>query len=309
MRHNFKKYTSCGRAGSRLLSLFLLIIMLFTLLLSGCGQEKAKEADATPSDLAESAETAKPKADIPPASTENDMMKIVVNGTGSGKKVCYLTFDDGPTENVTTTVLDVLKKHNVKATFFMLGSMIEKNPDVAKRVHKEGHLLANHSYSHRYEELYANGKNFMNEIKKVDDLIKGVTGEEPFKLMRFPGGSFSGGQYGPKKQEYKELLKKEGYYFVDWNSLNGDAEGGSRSAGQLLNRLKETVKQDYIVVLMHDAANKGTTAEALPSIIEYLEGEGYEFRRLDEIPYEENNEEEESEAEPEEEEITDDMIL
>ncbi len=308
MRHNLKKYTSCDRAGSRLLSLFLLIIMVLTLLLSGCGQEKAKEADATPSASAEPVETAKPKSNIPPASTENDMMKIVAGAEGSGKKICYLTFDDGPTESVTTAVLDVLKKYDVKATFFMLGSMIEKNPDIAKRVYKEGHLLANHSYSHQYGELYANGENFMKEIRKVTELIKEVTGEEPFKLMRFPGGSFSSGQYGGKKQQYKKLLQKEGYYFADWNALNGDAEGGSRSAEQLLNRVKETAKQDHIVVLMHDAAPKKTTAESLPSIIEYLKGEGYEFRRMDEVPYQEKSGEE-SKAEPEEEEITDDMIL
>ncbi len=231
------------------------------------------------------ATTPRPAPQIPLASAQNDLLKIAIDAQGTEEKVCYLTFDDGPTTTVTPTVLDVLKQYDVKATFFMLGRMIEKNPDIAKRVYDEGHLLANHSYSHVYKDLYATGESFIAEIEKVESLIRDVTGEEPFKLIRFPGGSHNAGAYAAEKQQYKLLLQEKGYYFADWNALNGDAEGGARSATQLVERLKATATQKNIVVLMHDAADKKTTAEALPAIIEYLKSQGYMFRRMDEIPY------------------------
>jgi len=116
-------------------------------------------------------------------------------------------------------------------------------------------------------------------------LIREITGEEPFKLIRFPGGGHNAGTYGAQKQQYKLVLQENGYYFADWNSLNGDAEGQNRSAGELLARIKETSGVKNIVVLMHDAATKKSTPEALPAIIQYLREKGYTFKRLDEVPY------------------------
>ncbi len=235
--------------------------------------------------LTEPQTTPKPAPQIPSASRENDLLKIAKEAQGTEGKVCYLTFDDGPTPTVTTAVLDVLKQYNVKATFFMLGKMIERNPEVARRVYEEGHLLANHSYSHDYQSLYATGEGFWDEIVRTEGLIRDVSGEEPFPLIRFPGGGHNAGSYAAEKQQYKLLLQEKGYYYADWNALNGDAEGGTRTASQLLERIKATATQKDIVVLMHDAATKKTTAEALPAIIEYLQSQNYEFRRMDEVQY------------------------
>ena len=236
-----------------------------------------------------SAPTAEPEPasapKIPAAAEQNDLLKIAVEAQGTEQKIAYLTFDDGPTKEVTPLILDVLKQYDVKATFFMLGKMIERNGDLAKRVYEEGHLLANHSYSHSYQELYATDQSFMAEIEKTNSLIKEITQEEPFPLIRFPGGGYNAGSYAAEKQRYKRLLQENGYYFADWNSLNGDAEGGTRSAEQLLARIKETSGVKNIVVLMHDAATKKTTPQALPAMIEYLKNKGYTFRRLDEIEY------------------------
>lgn len=229
--------------------------------------------------------TAEKVYNMPAASEENDLLKIATSVEDTEQKVCYLTFDDGPTEEVTPAVLDVLKEYNVKATFFMLGKMLNVNRELGKRAHDEGHLLANHSYFHVYEDLYASSESFIAEIEKTYQLIKDVTGEEPFKLVRFPGGGHNAGSYGAQKQEYKNVLKEKGYYFADWNCLNGDAEAALRSPEQLLQRVKETAIGRNIVILMHDAATKTTTPEALGSIIEYLKGQGYEFKRLDEIEY------------------------
>ncbi|MEE1013085.1 MAG: polysaccharide deacetylase family protein [Clostridia bacterium] len=250
----------------------------------GHGEESAKSVSGER--IPEPTPTPRPAPEIPPASEQNDLMKIAINAQGTEQKICYLTFDDGPTTEVTPAVLDVLKQYNVKATFFMLGKMIERNPELAKRVYDEGHLLANHSYSHDYGALYASGDSFLGEIEKTTGLIQGVTGEEqPFKLMRFPGGSHNAGSYAAQKQQYKLLLQEKGYYYADWNCLNGDAEGSSRTAEQLLARVKETSGAQNIVVLMHDAATKKTTADALPAVISYLQEQGYIFKRLDEIKY------------------------
>ena len=206
--------------------------------------------------------TPRPTPEIPPASSQNDLMQIAKDAQGREEKACYLTFDDGPTE-VTNRVLDVLKEHNVKATFFMLGRMIEANPGIAKRVYDEGHLLANHTYSHTYKDLYATPESFMGEVEKTTDLIRNITGEEPFKLIRFPGGGQNVGNYGEQKQQYKLLLREKGYYFADWNALNGDAEvSGTRTPDQLLSRIRETATQPNIVVLMHDA--KAKTPHLMP---------------------------------------------
>lgn len=203
-----------------------------------------------------------------------------------GVKTCYLTFDDGPTNSVTPRILDTLRRYNIKATFFMVGSLIEDNSDMARRVYEEGHFLANHSYGHNYSKLYANQDDFMNEFNTTYKLITDVTGNLGYaKIFRFPGGGYNAGSYGAAKQEYKEILKSNNVRYCDWNALNGDAEGGSPTVEQLIERVKKTTKnKEDVVILMHDAAAKSTTADALPSIVEYLIGQGYTFKRLDQAP-------------------------
>ena len=224
---------------------------------------------------------------IPPASEENDLMQIIRDS--GEEKYCYLTFDDGPTENITPQILDTLRRYNVKATFFQIGSLIKANPDMARRVYEEGHLIANHSDGHNYAKLYVSTDTFMNEINDCYEQIKEVTGEaEPFKLVRFPGGSFksSADSYSPVKQECKRVMADYGFYQCDWNALNGDAEGKTKDADELLDYLISNLDgEENVVVLMHDAAAKQATADALASIIKYFMDEGYTFHRLDDIDY------------------------
>ncbi len=239
---------------------------------------------ALPSSSPQTSAGAGVQTSIPPASEQNDLLKIAT-AVESEQKICYLTFDDGPTTSITPQILDILRRYNVKATFFQLGSLIKANGDMARRVYEEGHLIANHSYAHEYRELYASEEAFMSEIDQTYELIKQVTGDDNyFKLVRFPGGSYNAGSYGEAKQRYKPALADAGYYFVDWNALNGDAEGGKKNASQLLEGLKSSAgSKNNIVVLMHDAPGKQTTVDALPSIIEWCMEQGYEFRRLDEV--------------------------
>ena len=205
-----------------------------------------------------------------------------------GRKVVYLTFDDGPTKEVTPKVLEVLKKYDVKATFFCLGKMLAANRELAEQEHREGHLLANHSYSHNYKALYASSESFMDEISKTESIIQEISGSDTLKLMRFPGGSYNAGDHAAEKQVYKQNLKDAGYYYADWNCLNGDAESALKDVDSLVAKVKATATEDNIVILMHDAAAKTTTPQALGQIIEYLKSKGYEFRRLDQIDYYDN---------------------
>lgn len=241
-----------------------------------------------PSDpAAQNGQTQQNGMSIPSAAEENDLLEIIEN-SGQTKR-CYLTFDDGPTTNITPQILDTLRRYNVKATFFQVGSLIQANPDMARRVYEEGHLIANHSQGHEYAELYESTETFMTEVNSCYEAIKSVTdGEEPFKLVRFPGGSYnsSADSYAPVKQECKTALKEAGFYYCDWNSLNGDAEGRTKDADELLAYLQENAAgQNNLVVLMHDAAAKQATADYLGSAIEWLISEGYTFHRLDDIDY------------------------
>ena len=278
-----------------LLVCFIAIIVLIIVAISSCIHRLSSKSDndtveVSPTPITSIEPTAEPQAlnGIPLPSEENDLLKIIeAADENGGVKTCYLTFDDGPSSEVTASILDTLRRYNVKATFFEVGSIIKSNPDMARRVFEEGHLIANHSQSHNYDNLYASESSFINEVQKAEDAITTVCGEAPkMKLFRFPGGSYNAGDHASEKQTYKKTLADAGYYYIDWNSLTGDAEGRTKNAEELLGYLQSNIDTDYsAVVLMHDASTKKATAEALASVIEYLMSEGYTFKRLDEIDY------------------------
>ena len=234
-----------------------------------------------------------PNADDAAIVAENT--KGLLNGTKhypvrtDGKKVVYLTFDDGPSTTNTPQVLDILDKYNVKATFFVLGSSIDKNEEakeILKEQVKRGHAIANHTYSHDYSYLYPNRvmnvDNIISDLEKSENSMKAVLGKDfSTRVIRLPGGYWSWEGRTPMK----EAMEQDGYYNVDWNALDKDAEGKPKNADELLQCTKETVEAlgpnaDSVVLLMHDTYGKEETVKALPRIIEYLQSEGYEFRTI-----------------------------
>ena len=221
--------------------------------------------------------------------------KGLLNGTKQypvrtdGKKVVYLTFDDGPSTTNTPEILNVLDRYNVKATFFTLGKSIEANEEaknILKDTAKRGHAIANHSYSHDYSYLYPNRTmnvdNIVSDIEKSNSIMREVLGESfSTRVIRFPGGYWS----WEGRTAMKEAMDQNGYYNVDWNALNKDAEGKQKNADELLQSTKETVEAlgpdaDSVVLLMHDTYGKEETVKALPQIIEYLQEKGFEFRTI-----------------------------
>ena len=234
-----------------------------------------------------------PNADDAVMVAENT--KGLLNGTKhypvrtDGKKVVYLTFDDGPSTTNTPQVLDILDRYNVKATFFVLGSSIDKN-DQAKEILKEqvkrGHAIANHTYSHDYSYLYPNGvmnvNNIISDLEKSENSMKAVLGNDfSTRVIRLPGGYWS----WEGRTAMKEAMEQQGYYNVDWNALNKDAEGKKKNADELVQCVKEGVQSlgpnaDSVVLLMHDTYGKEETVKALPQIVEYLQDQGFEFRTI-----------------------------
>ena len=199
----------------------------------------------------------------------------------SETKRVFLTFDDGPSKNVTASILDILKQENVKASFFVLGSRVELYPDIIKREYDEGHFIASHGYSHIYSQLYSSPQSVLDEYNKSLVAIRNAIGEQEYNphLFRFPGG-YSGGKYALVKQEAATLLEQNGIMHVDWNALTSDA-AGSKTTEQFLAELDKTVKQHTsVVVLMHDAGTKQATADALPQIIAYFRDRGFEFKNF-----------------------------
>lgn len=262
---------------------------------------KEEEPDEIPSetDISETASTKKvpikskveaASSPIPLPQEENDMINIIAASRQQGtNKRCYLTFDDGPSVSVTGEILEILAKYNIKATFFEVGQNITNYPDITKRVYDEGHLVANHSYSHDYNRLYATEDSFRKEIINCEKAIKKATGHKvSFKCIRFPGGSYNAGDHAAEKQIYKQTLADMGYYYCDWNTLNGDAEGAPKDTTGLFEFFKSSAASfipegKNLIVLMHDTDAKQSTADALESIITYLIDNDYTFHRLDDI--------------------------
>ena len=234
-----------------------------------------------------------PNADDAAIVAENT--KGLLNGTKhypvrtDGKKVVYLTFDDGPSTTNTPRILDVLDRYNVKATFFTLGKSIEANEEaksILKDTVKRGHAIANHTYGHDYSYLYPNKtmnvENIVSDLEKSENSMKAVLGKDfSTRVIRLPGGYWS----WEGRMAMKEAMEEDGYCNVDWNALNKDAEGKTKNADELLQSTKETIEvlgpnADSVVLLMHDTYGKEETVKALPQIIEYLKGKGFEFRTI-----------------------------
>lgn len=203
----------------------------------------------------------------------------IYNGN-EGKRV-FLTFDDGPTKEVTPHILDILDKYNIKATFFVLGARVDQNPDILKREYESGHYIANHSYSHKYSKIYKSADAILEEYDKTEKAIRNAIGDSSYSshLFRFPGGS-KGGPYEKIKKEVRKKLKENGIAYLDWSALTYDAEG-AKTKEDILKNLKETMKGwDNVVILMHDAADKQITYETLEDVIKYLQEEGYAFKNI-----------------------------
>ena len=213
--------------------------------------------------------------------SSDDIQKVDNIYKHSDVKRVFLTFDDGPTKQVTPFILNLLKQENIKASFFLLGKNVVNNPDIVKQEYNDGHFIGNHSYSHKYSDIYANVDSVFNEYNETEEAIQNAIGSKDFHTLvfRFPGGS-KGGFYNDIKVQAASKLKEAGIANVDWNALTNDADG-ARTEEQIMENFHKTVKDETsVVLLMHDSADKILTYNTLPNIIKYFRDNGYKFETI-----------------------------
>ena len=193
-------------------------------------------------------------------------------------KVIYLTFDDGPGP-YTEMLLDVLKKNDVQATFFVVNS---KYNHLLPRIAAEGHTIGAHTFSHVYSDIYASKENYFQDLNSIQQVIREQTGSKT-KLIRFPGGSSNSisKKYTPKiMTELAQELTEQGYVYFDWNVDSGDASF-SKTAEDVFNNTVYAISQKkQAVVLQHDT--KLFSIQAVEAIIKWGKQNGYVFLPLTE---------------------------
>ncbi len=200
----------------------------------------------------------------------------------TGSKVCYLTFDDGPSAS-TPKLLKQLDELGVKATFFVVNTPYLD--DYLDDIYKAGHAVALHSNTHVWADVYSSPQGYYKDLQTIDDLVYKYIGIRT-KIIRFPGGS---NNTVSKKyctgimSEIAAGVQIKGYRYFDWNVNSGDASGVKYTAKQIAKNVVSKAKnKGDICVLMHDAKSKKTTIDALPSMVKQLVDMGYRFEVLTE---------------------------
>lgn len=195
-----------------------------------------------------------------------------------GYKVCYLTFDDGPSDN-TLKILDILKTANAKATFFVVGT---SKTEYLTQIDNLGHTVALHTNTHDWG-IYKSEEAFYSDLNAIRETVKKGIGKE-VNLIRFPGGSSNKKSATFNKGIMTRLTKNisnKGFTYFDWNVDSGDAAAQNVPAQNIVaNIINESRNKEELCILMHDTSSKNTTVEALPYIICYLRAQGYRFESL-----------------------------
>lgn len=195
-----------------------------------------------------------------------------------GNKTVFITFDDGPSTG-TSKILEILSKESIPATFFVNG---KSNPFLTAQLRKilsEGHGLGMHSYTHRYNVIYASLEEFLDDFNRNFLYIKNETGVPP-QILRFPGGSINIFNIGTYQSLIAEILRR-GFIYYDWNVSAGDVIPGATTQS-IIDNVVNGVHLCWgpAFVLLHDNGSP-LLHEALPVILETLKREGYEFRKID----------------------------
>ncbi|MTJ16173.1 MULTISPECIES: polysaccharide deacetylase family protein [unclassified Dolichospermum] len=187
------------------------------------------------------------------------------------EKVIALTIDDGPWPKTTAEMLDILKRNNVKATFFWVGSALQENPEIAKRVVAEGHAIGNHTWHHWYRKMdEATAK---SEIEKTNDLIYKTTGVKT-SFFRPPGGYLNNGLAAYAKSQKNSV--------VMWSVTSADTDPRAKYQVFVKNVIRDA--KPGSIVLMHDGGgNRERTVKALPAIVSGLKQQGYRFVTVPEL--------------------------
>ncbi|MFD2203950.1 polysaccharide deacetylase family protein [Shivajiella indica] len=185
-----------------------------------------------------------------------------------GESKVYLTFDDGPVPDVTDFVLDELGKRGLKATFFMVGDNVRKNPTLAMKVMDRGHKIGNHTF-HHIDGYKTKTEDYLKEVESCHHMIEQVTGIKT-KLFRPPYGKITRDQFGKLKSDHEVIM---------WDVLSGDYDP-QQSPELCLSKSKQYT-QNGSIILFHDQEKTHKVLRAvLPSFLEFLVKEGFETHLL-----------------------------
>ena len=196
------------------------------------------------------------------------------------QRTIYLTFDDGPSSNVTPQILDILKKYNIKATFFI--NDFRGREDIVRRTIAEGHTLGNHTLSHYYPWIYRSEENFIRNVDALNRKVKNEFGID-MDLLRFPGGTSNTVSRRYNRGIMTRLvpvMKERGFSIFDWNAVNNSDIRGTDAEEAFKQAISTGRDRDFIILLMHDADHHQVTADALEKIIKYYIDLGYRFNVL-----------------------------
>lgn len=189
------------------------------------------------------------------------------------EKVIYLTFDAGYENGNTEPILDALKKHQVPATFFVVGPFISEHPEIVKRMAEEGHTVGNHTYSHPDMSKISTKESFQKELSQVEELYEEITGSPMTKYYRPPQGKYSEANLAMAKElGYKTFFWSLAY--VDW--YQDDQPTKEEAFDKLLGRIHPGA-----IVLLHSTSS--TNAEILDELLTKWEDMGYSFNSLDQL--------------------------
>ena len=200
----------------------------------------------------------------------NSLRKLPIYSVATDKKEIAITLDAAWSAEDTDELIEILKKHNAKATIFALGDWIDKNPEAVKKFHKNGHEMANHSDTHAaFSKI--NREEIKKEILNCNKKIEAITGVSP-KLVRAPSGD-----YDNKSIEVAESLNMKMIQWdcdsLDWKLLSVD---------EMYSRITNKA-QNGSIILFHNGVEN--TPEALDKILAKLEKDGYEFVTVSELIY------------------------
>ncbi|WP_446897554.1 delta-lactam-biosynthetic de-N-acetylase [Clostridium sp. LBM24168] len=222
----------------------------------------------------------KPRKDGLPSEETPEVNKLINKYSAyylgdTSKKILYLTFDEGYENGYTGKILDILKKNNVKAAFFVTTPYIKDNPDLIKRMVNEGHLVCNHTAKHpSMAERAKNLDDFQKEFTITEEAYKNVTGKEMPKFFRPPMG------------KYSELslfyTKKLGYKTIFWSFAYNDWNRENQPSAEFAKQKISSRTHNGAIILLH-AVSK-TNSEILDSVIQSWKEKGYTLESLDKLP-------------------------
>ena len=190
----------------------------------------------------------------------------------SGKDI-YLTFDDGPSPEITDWTLDTLHRYNAKATFFCIGNNVEKHPDIFQRIISEGHAIGNHTHNH-IKGWKTKTKDYLENIEEAQHIINAQIQNSEFRIQKFFRPPY--GQIKPKQG--KQLIKL-GYKIIMWNVLSFDWDKAVSKEKCLDNVISNATNGSIIV--FHDSVKASKNMQyALPKVLEHFKSKGFNFKYM-----------------------------